>query len=119
MSQRVGKRALHAKLTQAGAWTLAARMAFAGFGLLINLMLARMMAPEDFGVYLLAASVVTILVLVAQLGLQVSVVRLAAQAKTSHAADDPTDISLKCALIGFAAAVIVGLGQEEKELKIE
>ncbi len=72
-------------------------------------MLARMMVPEEFGVYLLTVSVVSLLVIVSQLGLQVSVVRFVSEAMSGNGRDEPTDIALKCALIGLAGATLTGV----------
>ncbi len=67
------------------------------------------MTPEDFGVYLLAVSVVSVLILFSQLGLQVCVVRFVAQAMAVPARGKAGDIALKCAVIGFTCALAVAL----------
>lgn len=111
-SQRTDENAqdgLGRRLTVAGAWTLAGRIALGAAGFVINILLARLMAPEEFGLYFLAISVVSVLILAGQLGLQVSVVRFAAQALSGATRDDPTDLSLKFALLGTGGALAVAV----------
>lgn len=96
-------------LSQASAWVLAGRIALAGCGFLLNIVLVRVMTPEDFGLYLLALSVVTLLIMGGQLGLQVSVVGWVARAVTVRGRDEPNDLALKMALLGLAGAVAVGV----------
>ena len=96
-------------LSNASAWTLAGRLLFAGCGLLVNILLARIMAPADFGVYFLAVSVVSLLILTSQVGLQVSVVRFVSETMSVPGRGRAAGIALKCALAGFLCALGVAL----------
>ena len=74
------KRSIKEKLLKGGAWALLGRM-LAAFSLLaLNAVLARMLSPEDMGVYFLTFSIVSFGAIIAQLGLPKVAVRFVAGA---------------------------------------
>ena len=73
------KKSISQRLLSGSVWSFSARISTALAGFLVNALLARLLAPEELGVYFLAFSVVTFLALLAQLGLKQAVVRLVAE----------------------------------------
>lgn len=78
----------------------------AGFG--ANALIARLLAPADVGVYFLLVSIVMLGVTVAQGGLQVAVVRLAAEAVAQGLPGRARGAVVRTLLLGGAAAVLIG-----------
>jgi O-antigen/teichoic acid export membrane protein len=97
------------RLASGAALTLAGRIAFAASGFVTNFLLARLLSPAELGTYFLIASVVGCLILVAQCGLQVAVVRFVSEAVTRYSASRGYAAALKCARIALAAAGAVAL----------
>src|SRR5262249_6233858 len=96
-------------LTSGALWTLAARAAFALSGLLTNALLTRLMTPADFGCYLLAVSLVAVLTMLSQCGLQVAVVRFVSEALNRGAQASARRIALTCALLALCGGAVVGI----------
>ena len=62
------------KLVRGGAWALTGKILAALSGLGVNALLARLLTPEEMGVYFLTLSLVTIASLFAQMGMTQTVV---------------------------------------------
>ena len=62
-----------------GSWTFALKIASMGASLAVSIVLARLLDPELLGTYFLILSFVSFAALVAQLGLNLAVVRLLAE----------------------------------------
>jgi len=69
------------RLRSGGIWVFAIKMAAMLASLSVNIVLARILSPDDVGAYFAIFSLVSVLTVVAQLGLQRAVVRFAAQAR--------------------------------------
>jgi O-antigen/teichoic acid export membrane protein len=107
-AQRPGPTALSARLASGALWTLAARGAFALSGLLANMLLTRLLAPADFGAYVLAVSLIGALTLLSQLGLQVAVVRFVSEALNQGALARAQAATLMCVLLALCGAAGIG-----------
>ena len=68
------------RLLQGGVWAVVSRVVGIGLSLLLNMLLARMLAPNEMGAYFLALSVMSLAISLGQLGLLQVVVRLVAEA---------------------------------------
>jgi O-antigen/teichoic acid export membrane protein len=73
-------RTLKQRLLSGGAWTVGARVVAGAAGFSVNALLSRLVSPEDLGSYFLLVSIASLGALAAQLGLQVAVVRMVAEA---------------------------------------
>lgn len=73
-------RTLKRRLLSGGGWTVAARVVAGLSGFAVNVLLSRLISPEDLGAYFLLVSVASVGAMMAQLGLQIAVVRLVAEA---------------------------------------
>lgn len=92
------------RLVRDGAWVFTGRVISAVSGLLVVALVARLLEAEDVGHYFLYFSLVSILALIAQLGLNLAVVRLIAEHvghnRHAHAA---SVVTLSVKLVSFAA----------------
>ena len=69
---------LKSRLISGGSWALSGRIVSSASTLVANILLARLLSPEDMGYYFLAFSAVSIVVIIAQWGLGKGVVKLIA-----------------------------------------
>lgn len=76
--QRRVKRSLGARLLSGGLWMMGARMVSAVSGLLVSMLLARMLAPDQLGAYFIIASIAVTGAMLAQFGTHQAIVRLIA-----------------------------------------
>lgn len=74
----IGKR-----LISGGAWAFSGKLLSALSGLVVNVLLARILAPEEFGAYFLVFSLVSAAAVFAQLGMNQAVVRRIAESMGS------------------------------------
>jgi O-antigen/teichoic acid export membrane protein len=70
---------LKRSLVQGGLWVVIGKTSTAGSSLIVRALLARVLAPEEYGVFFKAYSLVLVGSMLAQLGLHQSVVRLIAE----------------------------------------
>lgn len=77
-------------------------------GFAANVLIARLLAPADVGVYFLLVSIVMLGVTVAQGGLQIAVVRLAAEAIAQGLPARARGTILRTLALGGAAAIMIG-----------
>ena len=70
---------LNRRLLSGGAWAFAGKVITVIFGLMVNVLLARLLTPEEMGAYFLTFSLVSVAAMIAQLGLSQTVVRLVAE----------------------------------------
>lgn len=70
---------MRSRLLGGGAWALSGKIATVLVVVLTNALLARILTPEELGVYFLVLSVVAVAAMASQLGLNYSVVRLIAE----------------------------------------
>ncbi|MBC7802968.1 MAG: oligosaccharide flippase family protein, partial [Candidatus Parcubacteria bacterium] len=70
---------LRKRIFRAGGWTLAGRLLLALAAFAVNVVLTRLLPPAEVAGYFLLLSLVTVVALVAQLGLPTTVVRYAAE----------------------------------------
>jgi len=68
-----------ANLVRGGAWAFAGKIVTVLVGLLLNALLARLLSPEEMGVYFLIFSVAMFTAIFSQLGLNNTIVRLVAE----------------------------------------
>jgi len=71
---------LRKRLVFGGVWAILARGAGVVAGLVVNALLARLLAPDEMGTYFLSVSVAAFLSIVGQAGMPVAVVRFVAEA---------------------------------------
>ncbi len=70
---------MRSRLLRGGFWAVLSRIGGIGFGLAFNVLLARMLTPEEMGAYFLAISVIALAAGFGQLGLSQVVVRIVAE----------------------------------------
>jgi O-antigen/teichoic acid export membrane protein len=90
-------------------WAFSGKVVGVVAALAVHALLARLLDPEAFGVYVLAVSLVTVASILASLGMNSAVVRLLGQ---SHGIDNgrkTRNIIKQCLLIAAAGAVIAGV----------
>lgn len=75
---------MKSRLISGGVWALTGKLIVAFCSLAINAMLARLLSPEEMGVYFIVITWVAIAALVAQLGLGTAVIKLLGQALGKH-----------------------------------
>lgn len=97
---------MQARLVSGGMWTLAATLVNGVAVIGGSALLARLLAPADFGGYLLAASIVSVGGLLASLGLNRSVVRLVAQAVAAGDAGRAEGIARRVIGVGVAGSLL-------------
>jgi O-antigen/teichoic acid export membrane protein len=77
-------KSLNEKLMSGGIWAATFKVIAGVFSLLINIMLVKILAPDDVGVFFLTHSMVTVFSLVAQFGLPQLIVRLVAESLATN-----------------------------------
>lgn len=70
---------MRSRLVRGGFWAVLSRVGGIGFGLAFNVLLARMLTPEEMGAYFLAVSVLALTAGLGQIGLPQVVVRFVAE----------------------------------------
>lgn len=70
---------LKGHLLSGGAWALGGLVITAVTGLVVNVLLARLLNPEELGAYFIIVSLISVATLLAQLGMNYTVVRLVAE----------------------------------------
>jgi O-antigen/teichoic acid export membrane protein len=70
---------LGGRFVRDSAWAFVGRASFVGGSLIVNVLLARILRPEELGVWFLLAGIVTLTALLAQLGSHGSVIRFIAE----------------------------------------
>ena len=97
------------RLLSGSVWAFGGRGLGTVLALLINAFLARLLTPDQLGAYFLAFSVVTVLVLVAQLGGKPTMVRLVAASLATARPGRARAAAGQIVLLGFLGSVTVGL----------
>jgi O-antigen/teichoic acid export membrane protein len=104
------------RLLQGGLWAIISRVVGIGLSLVLNVLLARMLAPNEMGAYFLALSVMSLAISLGQMGLLQVVVRLVAEAMSIELfgrARQTVYRSILLSLIGGAGVALLfysGLG---------
>lgn len=91
-----------------GAWALVSRLVAAVAGFAANLLVVRLLPPTDVGFYFLLVSVVALGTTIGQAGLQVAVVRLAAEA--GAAGDDSGKHGVIAGSVKLVAMISAAVG---------
>ena len=102
-------RSLNRALLTGSAWAFSGKVLAILAALVTNGILARVVSPEAFGAYLLAVSIVTTLSVVTTLGTNSALVPLVARSDHEPRSDYARGVLFKCLLIGFSAALLLGL----------
>jgi len=97
------------RLLSGSVWAFAGRGVGTGLALLINAFLARLLTPDQLGAYFLAFSVVTVLVLAAQLGGKPTMVRLVAASRATDRDGRARAAAGRVVLLGLLGSVAVGM----------
>lgn len=97
------------RLLSGSIWAFGGRGVGTVLALLINAFLARLLTPDELGAYFLAFSVVTVLVLVAQVGGKPTMVRLVAASLATDRPGRARAAAERVVLIGFLGSLTVGL----------
>lgn len=100
---------LKRRLLSGSAWAFAGRIATAFTAFASTALLARLLSPGDFGVYLLAFSVVSVGALVGALGLDHAVVRLVAESVGLNQLGRARRVLGKVLVLGLLGALGVGV----------
>ncbi len=99
---------LKRRLLSGGAWTIAARVTAGLSGFMINALLSRLLSPEDVGAYFLLVSVASVGAIAAQLGLQLAVVRLVAEAIAGNRPGHARGLIRRALGLTAVSAVVAG-----------
>lgn len=99
---------LRDRLLRAGSWTLAGRLLLALAAFAVNALLTRLLPPAEVAGYFLLVSLVTVVALVAQLGLPTSVVRFAAESLGQSRGGRAAGVLRRALLCGLASGVLAG-----------
>lgn len=98
---------LRRRLAAGGTWALIGRSAMVLGSFTINILVVRLLPPDQVGIYFLLVSAVASAVVLGQFGLKKVAVRLI----SSHLATEQTSlaaqIALKCLKLGFVASLVV------------
>lgn len=100
---------LKRRIVSGGAWTLANRVLVTATQLVALAMLARLLAPEEMGVYFLVANLVAVVTVVSQLGLSQSVVRLVAESIAQNLPGRARQAISHVLTVGGIGALVGGL----------
>ncbi|MCR2764202.1 lipopolysaccharide biosynthesis protein [Microbacterium sp. zg.B48] len=88
---------LRAQATRGAAWSGVSTIVLRLGGLVVGIILARLLSPEEFGVYAVALTVQAILITVADLGLSADLIRT----------DDPERIAPTVATLGLTSGAVM------------
>src|SRR5215831_18574159 len=99
---------LRDRLLRDGSRTLAGRVLFSLAGFAVNVLLTRLLAPAEMAGYFLLVSMVTIVSMVAQLGLPTSVVRFTAESLGQSLNSRAAGAIRGALLCGLASGVLAG-----------
>lgn len=102
-------KSLHQRLLSGGVWAVLFRVLAALSGLVVNGLIARLLLPVDVGNYFLIVSMVSVATMVAQMGMQYTVVRMVAEAMANGFGGRARGIVTTVLRTGFVSALIVGL----------
>ncbi len=94
------------QLLSGSVWAFLAKVVGIGAALTVNALLARMLAPEEFGTYILAGSVVVVSSIVASLGMNNVIVRLLGESHSVDRGEFSRAIILRCSTIALCGAVV-------------
>jgi O-antigen/teichoic acid export membrane protein len=100
---------LRRRLVKGSAWVFAGRIVSIVLGVAINAFLARLLTPTEFGAYFTSFTVVIVGAVIAQLGLDRAVVKVAASAL---GVEEPGRARLairRCLTIGGASSIVAGV----------
>jgi O-antigen/teichoic acid export membrane protein len=99
------------KLIVDGVWVLAGRVVSILSGLLVIVFITRLLNSADVGLYFLCFSLVSILSLISQLGMNLAVVRLIAESLSNEKHEQAASVTtLAIQLVGKAVLVVSCLG---------
>lgn len=97
-------------MTQGGMALLLASAFGNGLSYVFGIVLARLLGPEEFGVYALALSIFNALLLVALLGMDTGVIKFISAHLAVGDAHRARDTGIKVGLIGGVSGLVVGTG---------
>jgi O-antigen/teichoic acid export membrane protein len=100
---------LRRRLVKGSAWVLIGRVISIVLGVGINALLARLLTPTEFGAYFTTFTMVIVGAVIAQLGLDRAVVKVAAAAIGLGEAGRAREAIRRCLTIGAVTAVVAGL----------
>jgi len=95
------------KFLKGGAWSLFVRTFAELSTLLISMIIARLLAPEQVGVYFLISSMVSVLVVFSLFGLNITVVRLISAASALGNGGEVRDTVVKSRWTALASSLVV------------
>lgn len=100
---------LTGRLLSGSAWALGGRVALAFTGLANNALLARLLDPEDLGVYFIAFSLVSLGAVAGALGLNQTVIRFVSESMALERFGRTRSAVTSSLTLGFCGAFVVGL----------
>jgi O-antigen/teichoic acid export membrane protein len=104
------KRPIKEKLLKGGAWAFAGKLVTALSGLAISALLARLLIPEEMGVYFLTLSLVSVAAIVIQLGLTQTIIRLVAESMgTERSGRARQSVILVLRIVAFSGLIVACL----------
>jgi O-antigen/teichoic acid export membrane protein len=104
------KRSIKDKLLKGGVWAFAGKVVTALSGLAVSALLARLLTPEEMGAYFLTFSLVSVVAIIAQLGLTQTIVRLVAESMgTDRPGRARQSVILALRVVAFSGLVVACL----------
>lgn len=100
---------MRSRLLRGAFWAILSRIGGIGFGLAFNVLLARMLTPEEMGAYFLAISVIALAASFGQLGLSQVVVRLVAESMSAGMLGRARQTVQRAISLSLIGGVIVAL----------
>lgn len=97
------------RVASGGVWAIAGRVGLAVTGLTVNALIARLLSPDDVGVYFLIVSGLAMTVVISTLGLPQAVVRIAAEALGAGKPAEAAGAIRFAMRAGCGLAVLLGL----------
>lgn len=95
------------KLVGGSKWAFLGRVATALFAFAVNALAARILSPEELGLYFLAVSLVTFASLIAQFGLDRAAIRLISSSMAADRFGDIRQIARKVLIVSLCASVVL------------
>lgn len=95
------------RLVSGGAWVVAGKFIAAIAAVVVNALLARLLAPDEMGAYFLTFSLVSVFTVAAQLGLNHTVVRLVAESLSTQRPQRAAKSVRLVLALGISGALVV------------
>jgi len=101
---------LHNRLFQGGSWIIVGKVGTVLFGLISSILLTRILSPHDVGIYDVALSVISVAIIIAELGLGRTTIRLIGEARGNDQTVEIKEIIWGTLILTSLGIIITGGG---------